>query len=1101
MSGPPREASTAAGSLDELLRELRRRDVRLWAQDGRLRYSAPPGRVDQRLRDLLGARRDELIARLDSARSTATPPGGIASGGARSGGRADQPAPRVDEAVAPLSCGQERMWLLWKLAPDSAAYNVAFVVRLVGPLADADVVAAVHDLERRHDVLRTRFPACPDGSATPLAAEPGGLVVRVEHVDEAEAVRRTRQAAALPFDLEHRPPVEFTLFVLGPEVRWLSVRLHHIVADAESVTLLVDDLATALRGTDARAAGPVPRRYARWAARERALLAGPHRERMLSYWRDRLAGADPRVRLPGGLAPPGVPARTERGGRVAVDLPPALSAAVAEAVRRHRVTPFMVVAAAWRIALHRRTGQRDLVLATPVTLRGPDADDLVGYFGNTVLLRNALAAADSFGEILDRERAAVLGALEHRLPPFETIVDVLARPGRRGRAAVPNVMVAHAEIPPGPLWPPSVRGEVEEVVTGAAKVDLLLSTAETAGGDLEGVIEYDAGAVDQTTVERLAAAFTRALAGLARAPRQLLGDAGPAVRPVAVPDQVVPDQATTSGEPAPARVPAAVAATRRTLLSVWADVLGVGSIAVHDDFFEVGGTSLDAVRATARVSQAVGVDLPVRVLLENPTVAGLAAYVHAARARDRDRGGDRDWAGRPGHVWPPARSERAAVPATLLQRNLWVSHHRSADPSWLNVGATLDIRGPLDVEAAERALRHVAAAHRVLRSRFVVADSDLWMRTDPDPAVDVAVEDRRGAGVGVARQRALDEVRAALAAPFDLAAGPCARFRLVRLAADHHVVLSAVHHIAVDEASLDVLEREFAACYRAVVGGGRATLTPPAGGIDFGDYAAWERDGLASGSFDADVRWWRETMRPPLRRSVFRWTGPPGGPRAVVRAVPVDIEPRLAAAVTAVARSERTTPFVVLLSAFARLLARESGDRDVRVATNVSTRHRSGLEDVVGPLTDTVVLRMSVPGGEPERARDVVGAVRASFIAASGHRDLPFDALAFRLEADGLRRSDLAQAFFLFDEGAGGGDAPALGDGLVAARPPTAADTDYFEVAAHGYDAVLHLFRVGAGIRGQLAARSPAADLATTTRLLDDYLSLLEQLDESGAQP
>jgi acyl carrier protein len=506
---------------------------------------------------------------------------------------------------------------------------------------------------------------------------------------------------------------------------------------------------------------------------------------------------------------------------------------------------------------------------------------------------------------------------------------------------------------------------------------------------------------------------------------------------------------------------------------IWKGVLGLGDFSIDDDFFDLGGHSLAAMRVAARISEGLGLDVPLETVLEFSTVAALATEVEALRSRTIV-------AARP--VTSTGSSE---APATLLQHHLWLVHQAAADTSFLNIASGIVLRGPLDIGAAEQALRKLGERHRILESSFEVRDRVLWVRSGGGAAAEVLVEDLRRESDDCRRSR-LDDVRETAARSFDLTVGPCARFVLVRLEDDHHLLFMVAHHMVVDESSFSTLQTEFLVDYEAFAAGRQSSL--PKLSLTFVDYAVWERASFADRRAAADVLWWRDTLKRPLPPLVLPWRQVPSVAQPAV-SYSVEIDASLVAAVTEAARRERTSPFVVFLSALQRLLHDTSGGADIRIATNVSTRHRAGVEHIVGPLTDTLVLRTKLE--QNPTAISALRQARATFVAACGHRELPFEAMASVLERDGIRRRELAQAFFLF---ADHGPEVQTSGCLTVGPEPIGTDGSFFESAMHDYALILYLVRAGDTVRGQLTLKGHLGGGAIATALLRDYDALLAEL-------
>ncbi|WP_170301571.1 non-ribosomal peptide synthase/polyketide synthase [Saccharopolyspora hirsuta] len=409
------------------------------------------------------------------------------------------------------------------------------------------------------------------------------------------------------------------------------------------------------------------------------------------------------------------------------------------------------------------------------------------------------------------------------------------------------------------------------------------------------------------------------------------------------------------------------------LRGLFADVLGAKRIGVDDDFFAQGGHSLLATRLVNRVRAALGVDLSVREIFENPTPAALD------RALD---GGDR---ARPGLL---GRTRPERIPLSSAQERLWFLNRLDPSDTTYNMPLALRIDGSPDVPALRAALGDLVARHEPLRTRF--ADG-------PDGEHQVVLDEFRPELVEV--RCSADQLDAALAdaasSPFDLAAQPPVRAWLFSTGPTEHVLLVLTHHIAADGWSIPVLAEDLGTAYTARCAGTAPDWAPLP--VQYADYAVWQRDGLGD---EADPR-------SPLGRQLAHWrTALAGLPEELP--LPTDrprpaapdhrgahvrfrIEADLHARVEQLARRTGTSPFMVVQAALAVTLSSSGAGDDVPIGAPVAGRADESLHDLAGCFLNTLVLRNDL-SGDPTFA-DLLGRVRETDLAAFAHQDVPFERL------------------------------------------------------------------------------------------------------------
>ena len=501
----------AAGPVEELLAEVFREVLgveRVGARDDFFAlggHSLAAAQVVARVRRLLGV---ELpLRRLFEAPTVA----GLAAAVATAERSAAPPLAPASRATAlPLSFAQERLWFLDRLEPGSAAYNLPLPVRLTGSLTPAVVAAALGEVVRRHEALRTTFATGADGRPMQVVGPPAPVplpVVDATGLDEPakslEADRLARLEALRPFDLERGPVLRAALLRLGADEHLLLATVHHVAGDGWSAGIVLRELTEAMR---AAAAGgrpdlpALPVQYADYAVWQRGWLAGEALDARLAWWRERLAGMPAVLELPADRPRPAV--ARHRGARLALDLPAPLSGAIRDLARREGATAFMVLLAAFQALLGRWTGRADPPVGTPVANRGSaEVEGLVGFFANTLVLRSDLGGDPGFAALLGRVREACLGAWAHQDLPFERLVEALAP--ERALAATPLFQVLFTlDRRPAAAVRGGVVAELIDVDLGTSKFDLSLGLEEHAGR-LTGAAVYDRDLFDAATVERL----------------------------------------------------------------------------------------------------------------------------------------------------------------------------------------------------------------------------------------------------------------------------------------------------------------------------------------------------------------------------------------------------------------------------------------------------------------------------------------------------------------------------------------------------------------------------------------------------------------------
>ncbi|MCP4655899.1 MAG: amino acid adenylation domain-containing protein, partial [bacterium] len=438
----------------------------------------------------------------------------------------------------PLSFAQQRLWFVDQIEPGIPAYNMPTALRLSGAVTVARLEGIFNALIRRHEVLRTTFPATsgrPRQVIAPRLDLPLPLVElgrpAVER-REAEARRLTAEEAQRPFDLKVGPLIRFTLVRLAPQDHLLLVTMHHIVSDGWSMGIFFRELTALYAAASRAAAGPPPAlpelsiQYADFAHWQRRWLAGEALEAETAYWRRQLAGAPQHPELPTDRPRP--PIQTFRGRSWDLALSEELSRALAALSREHDVTLFMALLAAFNTLLHRYTGREDIVVGIPIAGRNRrEIEGLIGFFVNTLVLRTDLSGSSSRGptyrQLLTRVRQVVLDADAHQDLPFEQLVDELQPERDLSSHPLFQVVFAWQDFPIDAYEAPGLSLSTPASEATTAKFDLTLGM-DQGEHRIVGSLEYNTDLFDRATIRRLAIHLKNLLADAAGDPEKHLSD-------------------------------------------------------------------------------------------------------------------------------------------------------------------------------------------------------------------------------------------------------------------------------------------------------------------------------------------------------------------------------------------------------------------------------------------------------------------------------------------------------------------------------------------------------------------------------------------------
>ncbi|HSU17577.1 non-ribosomal peptide synthetase [Longimicrobium sp.] len=509
--------------------------------------------------------------------------------------------------------------------------------------------------------------------------------------------------------------------------------------------------------------------------------------------------------------------------------------------------------------------------------------------------------------------------------------------------------------------------------------------------------------------------------------------------------------------------------TEQALAEIWSDVLGISAVGRRDHFFELGGHSLLAVQVISRVRQVLGVEAALGDVFERPVLADFARALSTAAHADL----------------PPIEVADRDRPLALsfAQQRLWFLEQLGGMDGAYHVPNRLRLQGELDRDALVRALERIVARHEVLRTSFALVDGEPVQRIAPAEGFRLRVREQDLSG-NADPEAALRRLTTSEGnAPFDLEMGPLIRARLVRMAADDHVLMVTTHHIVSDAWSTGVLVRELGALYGAFHRGEPDPLPPLA--VQYADYAAWQRRWVDGEVLKRQADYWKQTLAGAPERLELPADRPrPARQDHAGALVAVELDERLTAALKSLGQRHGTTLFMTLMAGWATVLARLSGQRDVVIGTPTANRGRREIEGLIGFFVNTLALRVDLDG-EPSVA-GLLRRVKARALEAQQNQDIPFEQVVELAQpVRSLSHSPLFQVMFAWQNA--GGSRLEL-PGLRLARAGSSAHT------TAKFDLSLTLTERGGRIAGSLEYATALFDAATVERHVGYLRRVLEEM-------
>ena len=510
-------------TIEKFLSDLTDLDIKLWVEnvngapqgEVRLRCKAPKGTLTSDIRAQISERKAEIIAFLQQTSLDSNSTFGVISRVYR------------DNIEVPLSSAQARLWLLDQLQGQSATYNMPAAVQIAGSLNVYAFEQALKEIVRRHEVLRTHFNQINGTPVQVIDPEAGVAlpIIDLQGLSEVEQSTQVQHLCTLeaqkPFDLSQSPLLRVTLLRLHQNYHVLMLVMHHIVSDAWSIGIFIQELSTLYVAFASGKLNPLPElpiQYADFAVWQQKLLREQVLETQLNYWKQQLAGAPPLLELPTTKRRPA--SQTFCGSSWELKLSLDLTEKINAISRKSGVTLFMTLLTAFVTLLARYSGQDDILIGTPIANRNRlEIETLIGFFVNTLVLRTQIQGNPSFEELLKQVQQVTLSAYEHQDVPFEQVVEACGPQRNLNYSPLFQVMFFLQNAPMGKLELPGLTITLNEINTGTSKFDLSLLMEESSQG-LVGTWEYNIDLFDQETIARMAGHFQTLLEAIVAHPQQ-----------------------------------------------------------------------------------------------------------------------------------------------------------------------------------------------------------------------------------------------------------------------------------------------------------------------------------------------------------------------------------------------------------------------------------------------------------------------------------------------------------------------------------------------------------------------------------------------------
>ncbi|HKV33665.1 MAG TPA: condensation domain-containing protein, partial [Pyrinomonadaceae bacterium] len=420
---------------------------------------------------------------------------------------------------------------------------------------------------------------------------------------------------------------------------------------------------------------------------------------------------------------------------------------------------------------------------------------------------------------------------------------------------------------------------------------------------------------------------------------------------------------------------------------IWGNALRVNRVSIYDNLFDLGAHSLLATQVVSRLRQVFQIDIPLRMLFDEPTIYGLSRSIGLARTMT------------PSLLTKPMKavSRDSALPLSFSQQRLWFLDQLEAGTAAYNVASAIRLTGNLNVDALRQSFDKLLCRHEALRTTFTTSNGIPVQVIGPPQPADLTIVDLQDLFDAESESQLRRLMEEEVEKPFDLSRGPLLRVLLLRLRPNEYVALLTMHHIVSDGWSLGVLVRELSALYQEFSGAESSPL--PELPVQYADYAAWQREWLQGEVLEAQLDYWKQHLADAPAIVEL----PVDQPRPVVQTYRGEnyqskIDGATTSALRDLSRREGASLFMTLLAAFKVLLVHDTGLEHIVVGTDVANRNRQEIEGLIGYFANQLVLHTDLSGNPA--FRELLSQVREVTLGAYAHQDIPFERLVEELKPE-----------------------------------------------------------------------------------------------------
>ncbi len=1005
--------------------------------------------------------------------------------------------PHTDMEFLPLSASQKRLWIISKLEKYNPAYNIPFSYYLNGRPDLTILQKSLEYIFNRHHTMFSIFPYV-DGNAH---CEIRPMPVEVKLADYSPypfSERRNKifefigKDSRQTFDLEKGPLYRLYLIRESNSSYFFHATISHLIFDGWSWGILVNELNevyTAFahdREPDLEEIKYHLYDFAEWESKNiNPLLEAEH----IQYWKNKLKDCPMEINFP--WDKPRDKETSGFGEKEYLRIPAETVSGLRKINKAENTTMFVSILSCLSVILSKYSGDNDFCIGTPVANRPQSRiEKIFGMLVNTIALRCRIDEKLPFLELVRQMKTEALETISHQEFAFEKVVEAIKPDRKPGVNPIFQIAFAWLNNFSLPMKLDDVSGERVTVDEGVAPFDITFYLWENEDF-IEGEIEYNSDILERSTIKRLKEDLMAIMGSLAKNPELRLNllnvdvnDRQSITAPVLQPAAEIllvdsPPKSTESPEKVFVKTEEEGSETTAQLLKIWQTVLNSDWVGPEEDFFDAGGTSLSAISLINKIEETFQREISFRDLVKNPDPQSMANLIS----------GKSNNAEISSLLTGLKHFEmKTRLPLSLNQKRLWLISRLAPEVPTYIIPFTYSIKGRIDKKIFTDSLEYLFNRHPILYSKILEVDETPYCDIVPEK-IQLQEMDFSGLSDKEKKKAITTFVNKDSVQQFDLENGPLYRLYLIKTGGEHHYFHFAVHHMIFDGWSWQIFISELGNIYNSLIDQKSPVL--PEIQFEQHDYAIWENENKHRGDNPESLKFWENKLRDAPTVLNFPYDFPRKKiPSGLGGREIIGLSPETSLKLKNFSKENKVSLYATLLSSFAFLIKKYSGENDIVIGTPVSDRPVSSLENIFGMFVNTLAIRLKFDQNLP--FNKFAAMTHEEILESMTHQDVPFDKVVDLINPDrSLNINPLFQVSFAWQNNL---NVPLKMRGL---------QTDRFvgDEGTSAFDLSFYMWENGDVIEGEIEYNADILTRETIQGLRERYLLLVENIVRNFKAP